>query len=63
LGDHTWTVDSGSLPYYGESDGHSSGGNEEEVCNGVGKVESLVNTHREFKFPEIETLKRVLNQC
>ena len=58
-GEHTWTVESGSLPYHGDSDSDNSCGNEEEVCNGVGKVESLVNTHREFKFPE---LKRLLNE-
>jgi len=56
-GGHTRAVESGSLPYHRDSDGDSSGGNEEEVCDGVGKVEPLVNTHREFKFAEVETVE------
>ena len=51
---YTWTVEGGSPPYHRDSDGNCSSADEEEICEGVCKVESSVNTHR-VKFAEVET--------
>jgi hypothetical protein len=50
----TWTVEGGSSPYQRDSNGDCSSGDEEEICEGVCKVESSVNTHC-VKFVEVET--------